>query len=330
MVCVTSSASDSSHSGTTGSGAAHSEATGSGASLAESPRLLETTMADSSVSSVRLFAPSTDASPSDQQAASKPLIVMWPGFGVGGRYYDPICRELAGRGFHVATGELRGQGTSTAVAARGTSWGYHHLASEDYPTTVRAAKKACGLPVDYPTVFLCHSMGGQIGALFMAREDADELNVKGLMGVGAGTPFHGGFKGKQHWRLRFGPRLMKVIIAAAGYQPEGILDLSGYGRQAKDHLCEWIRYSQTNQLSNLAGADRDYEAAKANVTKPILLTRFVNDEDCPIPSSENLAKSLPNADVEIQEFPEKLGHNRWAREPEIVATRLERFIAEKC
>ncbi|MBC2682523.1 alpha/beta fold hydrolase [Corynebacterium anserum] len=284
-------------------------------------------MPDSSVSSVRLFSPENDVTSPLTRAT--PLIVMWPGFGMGARYYDPMGKELARRGFNVATGELRGQGTSTARASREKSWGYHHVASEDYPATVRAAKKAFNLPEAYPTVFLCHSMGGQIGALFMARDDANVLNVKGLMGVGAGTPYHGGFQGKQYWRLRIGSQLMKAVIKLKGYQPEGVLDFSGYGRQAKDHVLEWIRYSQTNHLRELAGEDCDYEAAKAQITKPVLLTRCINDEDCPIPSCNNLAMSLPKADVEVEQLSEPLGHNRWAREPEVIANRLERFIREK-
>ena len=299
----------------------------------DSLRLLDVTMPDAETSTLRLFSPFSDdaTSPSAQADSPKPLIVIWPGYGVGNRYYDPMGRELAARGFHVATGELRGQGSSTAVASRQKTWGYHHLASEDYPATIRAAKEAFGLPAKHPTIFLCHSMGGQIAALFMGREEADELNVLGYMGVGTGTPYFRGFEGKQHWRLRVGPWLIKGIINVFGYQPEGILDLSGYGRQAKGQLTEWIRYSQTNHLTDLLGADRDYEEAKKQVTKPILLTRFVNDEDCPVKSAENLAMSLPNAQLTVEEFPAelgRLGHNRWAREPEIVANRLEQFLSQ--
>ena len=35
-------------------------------------------------------------------------------------------------------------------------WGYHNLASEDYPRAIEAAKKELGLPRDYPTVMLTH------------------------------------------------------------------------------------------------------------------------------------------------------------------------------
>lgn len=288
-----------------------------------SPRLTDVRMPDDNVTSIRLFAPQP-AAPSSQ-----PLVIIWPGFGVGGRYYDPMGRELAQRGFPVATGELRGQGSSTAVASRKKTWGYHHLAAHDYPATIRAAKAELGLAKDHPTVLLCHSMGGQIAALFMARPEAKQLNVLGFMGVGTGTPYYGGFRGKQRMRLHMGPWIIKAIISVMGYQPEGVLDVSGYGRQAKGHLSEWVRYSQTNRLTKLLDADMDYEAEKRQVTAPILLTRCLNDEDCPLESAKNLAISLPNAQMTVEEIAEPLGHNRWARQPDVVADRLERFVAQQ-
>lgn len=292
------------------------------------PRLVDTHIPDGSTSSLRVFPPFlNDATPASSADAEKPLIVIWPGFGMGARYYDPIARELAERGYPVATAELRGQGSSTAVASKDKSWGYHHLASEDYPASIRAAKKGLGLSEQHPTVLLCHSMGGQIAALFMARPEAELLNVRGVMGVGAGTPFYKGFSGRTQLRLRYGTWLLRPSLKLRGYQADGKLDMLGYGRQAKDHIEEWHRYGQTNRLDNLAGQDMDYEERRKKITAPILLTRCINDEDCPMASAANLAVSLPAADVAVEEFSAPLGHNRWAREPQVVSDRLEEFIA---
>ncbi|WP_392452113.1 alpha/beta fold hydrolase [Corynebacterium dentalis] len=160
-------------------------------SAAKDVRTKDIRMPDGSTSSVRLF----DANSETSASPHKPLIVIWPGFGMGARYYDPIALELAARGYPTATGELRGQGSSTAVASRKKTWGYHDLASQDYPTTVRAAKKELGLAEDHPTLLLCHSMGGQIASLFLARPEAEMLNVQGMIGVGAGTPYYKSFSG---------------------------------------------------------------------------------------------------------------------------------------
>lgn len=276
-------------------------------------------MWDDSTSSIRLFDPAGSA-------GSAPLVVIWPGWGMGARYYDPIGREIASRGYPVVSGELHGQGTSTATATRQHSFGYHHMASNDFPETIRAAKKYFGLPEDHPTFFLCHSMGGQIASTFMARPEAADLGVKGIMGVGVGSPYWPAFEGRTATRLHYGTWIMWLTVKIFGYQPAGILDLAGYGRQARGHFQEWHRFSRTNRLYDLQGQDMDYERAKKKITSPWLLTRFSNDEDCPMKSAENLAEYMPAADISFEEFPETLGHNRWARDPEIVTDRLERFI----
>ena len=247
---------------------------------------------------------------------------------MGARYYDPIARELAARGFPVVAGELHGQGNSSARATRKNRFGYHHMVSSDFPETIRAAKKHFNMPMDHPMYFLCHSMGGQVGSLFLARPEAEELGLKGMMGVGAGSPHWRGFTGKARAELRFGTWVMWLTVKILGYQPEGTLDVAGYGRQSGAHFMEWHRFSRTNRLCNLLDQDMDYEKARREVTLPVLLTRFSNDADCPIKSCENLAVSLPSADMTIEEYPEELGHNRWAREPQIVSDRLERFIAD--
>ena len=320
-----------------------------------SPRLLEVTMPDNSTSQVRIFEPkyhcaqndhyksdgnapagqdsvavqsSNRTSKSTANDSAKPLVIIWPGLGMGARYFDPMGRELATRGFLVASGELRGQGTSTAQATRAHTWGYHHLASQDYPLTIKSVKEDLGLAVDHPTVFLCHSLSGQIAPLFFTREEATKLNVQGFFGVGAGSPYYPGYSGSIRRKLRIGTVIIKAIVSAIGYQPAGILDLTGYGRQAKHIMLEWGKYSHTNQQRNLLGEDRDYEDAKHNLTIPFVLTRFDNDTDCTRGAAENLAAGMPNADIYIEEYPEQLGHNRWARQPEIIAHRFEKFVSE--
>ena len=311
------------------------------------PALLPVTMADGTTSQVRLFLPGTPKVGEGSDATApghatipahspvdaawnhaRPVIVVWPGFGMGARYYDPIAWELADRGFPVITGELRGQGSSTARASRKHKWGYHHLASGDYPRTIRAAKEALGVNRNHPTLMLCHSMGGQIGSLFLARPEAEELGIRGMMGVGSGTPYYKGFKGKQRMRLQWGTYQIMLNILLFGYQPAGALDLAGYGRQSGVQLREWFRYGQTNRLHKLRDQDMDYEEAKKSVRLPVLFTRCANDEDCPLASAQHLADELPAAQVKVEELDSQLGHNRWAREPKLVSDRLEEFWRE--
>lgn len=284
------------------------------------------TMPDHSISPVQVFPGISNPQPGDQT----PLVMIWPGFGMGGSYYRPIAAELSSRGFPVAIGELRGQGASTARATRRERWGYHDLAAVDFPSCIRAAKQQLGLTLGHPTVLLTHSMGGQIGALFLARDDARELNVRAMFGVGSGSPYLPTFPGPMRRRLRLGTVVLGGASRVLGYWPGKVagLDPVGYGRQSGKHMAEWRNLALTNSFAGLRGADLDYPAAMQEVTAPVLLTRFANDADCPRASSEALAQHLPKADLGIEELPGEMGHNRWARQPQFVADRFEAFLAE--
>lgn len=279
-------------------------------------------MPDGSNTPVRVF--------SARDGGTGPLVMIWPGFGMGGSYYRPIAEELSSRGFPVATGELRGQGASTARATRRDRWGYHDLAAVDYPSCIRAAKQQLGLPVDHPTVLLTHSMGGQIGALFLARDDARELGVCAMFGVGSGSPYLPSFSGPMRRKLRLGTVVLGGGSRMLGYWPGEVagFDPVGYGRQSGKHMAEWRKLALTNSFTGLSEADLDYPVAMQEVTAPVLLTRFGNDVDCPRASSEALAEHLPNADLVIEELPGELGHNRWARQPQLVADRFETFLGD--
>ena len=98
--------------------------------------------------------------------------------------------------------------------------------------TIRAAKEHFGLREDHPVILLCHSMGGQVGSLFLARPDIGDHNVKGMVGVGAGTPYYPGFSGATRYQLQYGAPVMRLITKILGYQPEGRFDIAGYGRQS--------------------------------------------------------------------------------------------------
>lgn len=285
------------------------------------------TMPDRSISPVRVFSAASGAERSGGQA---PLVMIWPGFGMGGSYFRPIAGELADRGYPVAIGELRGQGASTARATREVRWGYHDLAAVDYPRSIRAVKAHLGLPTNHPTVLLTHSMGGQVGSLFLARDSARELGVSAMFGVGSGSPYLPSFPGPMRRRLGLGTVVLGGGGRVFGYWPGKIggFDPVGYGRQSGQHMREWRRLALTNSFAGLGGADLDYPAALRQVRMPVLLTLFTNDDDCPRASSAALAEHLPNADVEIEELAGELGHNRWARQPQIVADRFETFLRD--
>lgn len=286
-------------------------------------------MPDGSASTVLLAPAAPAVSGADgADGTVRPLVMIWPGFGMGAHYYRPMAAELARRGFPVAVGELRGQGSSTAVASLTHRWGYHDLASRDYPRTIRAVKSRLDLAADHPTVLLTHSMGGQIGSLLLARPEAADLGIVGLLGVGTGSPFYRTFPNPERRRLQVGGIMMRGVSAVLGFWPGGPLDIAHYGRQSGVHLREWAKFGRTNSLAKLKGQDIDYMAALQEVRVPVLLTRYTNDDFCTVASCRALGNLMPRSYARVEELPGDLGHNRWAREPVGVADRLEEFLAQ--
>lgn len=289
------------------------------------PRIVQQPLPDGSMTPMALRYP---------EGSPRGIVIIWPGFGMGARYYRPIAQELQRRGFCVLTSELRGQGNQTAVATRSHTWGYHDLASVDYPMAVSRARQEfdhvaagsgekVGEPAKLPVYFLCHSMGGQIASLYLARPDAD---IAGAVMVGSGTPHYTCFTGNEYKRLRFGAPVMEIVSQILGYWPAGKIDVAGYGRQARNHVVEWARFARTGQLRP-KNADIDYAAEMQKATTPTLLLNCGGDRDCPAASAQELMRMLPNA-AQYEFIEQRLGHNRWAREPKAVVDRFERFIAE--
>ena len=299
-------------------------------------------MPDGSITPFVVFRPADDGS--QAHTASRGVVILWPGFGMGARYYRPMALELARRGFGVVVGELRGQGNQTAVSSWRDNWGYQDMASQDYVAAVEVARSEFGssevesskandseaddsretsATKTLPVYLMCHSMGGQIASVYLTRPNAD---VDGVMGVGSGTPHYVNFTGSEYKRLRFGSPVMAIVSFFAGYWPSKPLDFAGYGRQARRHVLEWVRFAQTGKLRPL-NAEYDYAEAMKKVTTPVLFTTCAGDRDCPIESANALARMLPRA-AKTEFIDHRLGHNRWAREPQAIADRLEKFIEE--
>lgn len=276
---------------------------------------------DGSVTPVRLFTGRVGA----------PIIVIWPGLGMGARYYEPIAALLAERGFNVAIGELHGQGGNSATAARGHVFGYHEQVTRDFPATIALARRQLGVderatsPARLPVYLLGHSMGGQMSSLYAARPGAD---VEALILLGAGTPHHRVFHGASSRRLRYGAPVMSGISRFRGYWPGGRLDIAGYGRQPARLIRDWARFSRTGRILP-TDADIDYEAAMRSVTLPILSVVLGADADCPEGSARDLLAKMPNARATVEFEPRPLGHNRWAREPVSTVDRIEAWLARE-
>ncbi|MCG7439025.1 alpha/beta fold hydrolase [Corynebacterium freneyi] len=281
----------------------------------QEPEVVERTLFDGSVTPMQLYRP---------KGEPKAIVVFFPGFGMGARYYWPMAQELCDRGYGVLVSELHGQGEQTAKPTRRNQWGYNELASNDFPEAVATARAEFETSGErLPVYLMCHSMGGQIGSLYLSRPEAD---VDGMITVGSGTPHHIRFTGDERRRLRWGGPVMWSVSRLLGYWPAGPLDLAGYGRQSGRHVREWAMFARDGRLRP-ATADMDYAREMPKVTTPVLMLTCDGDRDCTPESAMDLASRLPKA-ARFEFLDHRLGHNRWAREPEAVADRFERWLDE--
>lgn len=274
------------------------------------------TLPDGSVTPLRVHLP---------EGRPRGIVILWPGMGMGARYYWPISRELAARGYAAVGSELRGQGDQTDRASWSRAWGYHDMAAVDFPRVVAEARALIQPEgVRLPVYFICHSMGGQVATLYLCRPEAD---VDAVVTVGSGSPYFRHFSGSPYRRLRWGAPGMAAVSGLLGHWPPGPHDLGNFGRQSRVHMREWAGFARRNRLRP-RGADMDYRTAAMDVTTPVLTLTCGGDHDCPPESAMDLAARLPRA-AEYDFIEQRLGHNRWAREPKAVVDRFERFIAER-
>ncbi|MGL4305737.1 MAG: alpha/beta hydrolase family protein [Mycobacteriaceae bacterium] len=232
------------------------------------------------------------------------VLIIWPGLGVPARYYDGLAQEFNKHGINVAIGELRGQGDSYPKPSRSSSYGYHHLASQDYPAVTTLVRKEFGEAKPY---LLCHSSGGQIAALYAARARA---NLAGLILVASGSPHYRG-RGESKSLLPWvGSKIMAATSTAVGYWPGD--RVGGFGRQSKVLIADWARLAHSGRFEP-TDADMNYEERVASLKIPVLAISMGNDSLAPSASVDALADKFMQANVRRWHQKQELGHNGWIR-----------------
>ncbi|WP_326782946.1 alpha/beta hydrolase family protein [Streptomyces sp. NBC_00151] len=253
------------------------------------------------------------------------VIVIWPALGVDAAYYDPFCERLAALGIAAVAVDLRGQGASRPRPGRSTRHGYHELASRDWPTVLDAVRERFGLGV--PLYPLGHSIGGQVGVLYLAREPE---SVDGLLLVAAGSVDFRGFRGAARYRVLASTQLVALIATLWGFWPGHRLGFGG--RQPARLMRDWARICRTGRFVP-AGADIDYEARLGAVTLPVLAVSVAGDHLAPAGAVDRLCAKLPAAEVQRWHYRpdggERIDHVRWARRGAGVAERISGWLAER-
>ncbi|MBJ8347785.1 alpha/beta fold hydrolase [Antrihabitans sp. YC2-6] len=277
---------------------------------------------DGTTSPVLLFPADEAHSHKPSPDSPRPVVVIVPGLGIPGGYYDVFAKELAMRGFDAAVCELRGQGDSRPRPSSESRYGYHELVSVDLPAMFEVVRER--FPESTPYL-LGHSMGGQLGVLYAARIRG---RLGGLILVASGTPYFRGFGGAKSPGILVGSAAMSLTANIAGFWPGDRINLGGFGRQSKTLISDWSRLARTGRFDP-EGADIDYEERISRLKLPVLSISIEGDDVAPASSATHLVGKLPNSDVTTWLQPEPLGHNGWIRKPVTTVDRITAWLHDR-
>ncbi|RDI66265.1 alpha/beta hydrolase family protein [Nocardia pseudobrasiliensis] len=254
--------------------------------------------------------------------APRAVVVIIPGLGVPGAYYEMFADHLARRGFDAAIGELRGNGDSRPKPSPASAYGYQELVSVDFPAIFEVVRER--FPDSTP-ILLGHSMGGQLGVMYASRIRG---RLGGLILVASGTPYFRGYNGLARSAFLLGPAAVSLTANLAGFWPGDRITAGGFGRQSKVLISDWARLARTGRFEP-AGADIDYEERIGRLKLPVLSITIAGDDLAPRGSADHLLAKLPKARVSTWHQPEALGHNGWITDPVTTVDRIERWIRDR-
>jgi predicted alpha/beta hydrolase len=245
-----------------------------------------------------------------------PVIVVWPALGVPARFYRPLVGPFREHGFGVVLADYRGQGENRPRITRSDRFGYHDLATADFPAVIAEVKNRCP---GQPVLLLGHSLGGQAGVTYAAA-NPDEL--AGIALVAAGTPYFRAYPPLPGARILASVQSVHAISALVGYWPGDRLRFAG--RQSKVLLADWARINRTGRFSftRPGGGRTAYDEDIAKLKLPVLAVSVEGDSYAPPSAVDHLCGKLREADVTRWHYEKKLDHFRWVKEAEPIAAKL--------
>ncbi|KAA5826885.1 alpha/beta fold hydrolase [Saccharopolyspora hirsuta] len=258
-----------------------------------------------------------------QDDPTSPVVVLVPAMGVPARYYRPFVADLHRQGLSVVTFDLRGQGESKPIAARGVRFGYQSLI-DDLNGVLDLVESV--LP-QAPRFLLGHSLGGQIALLHTARHQG---RVQGVALVASGSVWFRSFPGVYKLRTLVGTQVVAGASTLLGYWPGHRFGFGG--RQAAGLMQDWARQARTSKY-RLNGSATDYEAALREVRVPLLTVSVAGDRLAPKSSVDHLAAKARQAMRTSKHYTrsasgaENLGHFSWVRNGGALSRWVKDWIA---
>jgi predicted alpha/beta hydrolase len=234
-----------------------------------------------------------------------PVVLCLPAMGAAADYYEPFGKRIASMG--VATAvllDLRGQGRSGASARRGDDFGYREILELDLPAAVAALR---GTFPGRALYLAGHSLGGQLGLLYAARNPS---TLKGLALIAAGTAHYRAWPRGSRASTWLYLSVIRLAAALLPWYPGTRLGFGG--DQPRRLMRDWGRVVQHGRYQP-EGSRFDYESALRTLCVPILSLSVQGDPVAPLGAREQLLAKAPSAPVTRIEVAGVLAHRPWKR-----------------
>lgn len=252
-----------------------------------------------------------------------PVFICLPAMGVKASYYVPLAQSLTKAGCHAVTADWRGIGLSSIRASKQVDFGFREMLEMDIPELIKTVQKA--FP-NHPLYFLGHSLGGQLGAIYLSRHHV--ADVKGLVMIACATPFYKGWDGLAALRLWLVARAFKAIAQLVGYFPGKKVGFAG--REARTVMYDWCYVARTHTYK-IAHSDFDYDVALKKMALPVLAMSFSADNFAPEKAAKLMLDKIPSATITHLHFQpadtggKAYGHFNWAKEPDFFVEQIREW-----
>ncbi|MEJ2385139.1 MAG: alpha/beta fold hydrolase [Xanthomonadales bacterium] len=217
-------------------------------------------------------------------AAGSPLMLATPAMGLEGSFYEPLAIPFADAGLRLVTMDLRGHGTSSVRAGRGSDFGYRELLELDWPAAIAVCRTAYP---DAPVVLLGHSLGGQVSVLFAG---ANPDSVAAVVTVATGSIWWRAFPPPRRYGFLLATQFIAATGRLLGSYPGHRIGFGGH--EASRLVRDWAYPARTGRY-RAEGSDIDYEDTLSDTACPVLLITVAGDDFAPPSAADHLAGKLP-------------------------------------
>lgn len=252
------------------------------------------------------------------------VFICLSAMGVAGSYYQILAEHLAAEGHVAFTTDYRGIGHSSVRPPK-ADFGYKEIIEFDYKEIIETV---IDLFPDNPIYLLGHSLGGQLGGLYLGRYQPKQ--VHGIILIASCSVYYRGWPGMTAYATLFGTQLFGLISTGLGYFPGKKLGFGG--TEAKTVMRDWSRQARIGKYL-IEGSDFDYEGALAELKLPVLAISIQGDNFAPRQAIMNLyhkyhdsaPKDHHHLSPEEAGIP-KLNHFNWARQPSGVVKVIQSWL----